>query len=218
MSISTTITSLQAELPHNVALVAVSKFHPSASIIEAYNAGQRIFAESRVQELVSKQAELPNDIEWRMIGHLQTNKVKYITPFISLIESVDSERLITEIDRCAAKVGRVVDILLEIHVAAEQSKHGWRWSELKEVVQSGALAQFQNIRVRGVMGMATYTDDEELIRHDFSELKSHFEELKSHFDNSFDTLSMGMSDDYKVAIECGSTSVRIGSYIFGNRV
>ncbi len=217
MSISSIIKTLQAELPEGVELVAVSKFHPTESIMEAYRAGQRVFGESRVQELITKHSELPRDIEWRMIGHLQSNKIKYIAPFISLIESVDSERLMVEIDKSAAKVGRVIDILLEIHVAAEESKDGWRWSELKEFVESGAIERLSNIRLRGVMGMATYTNDEERIRYDFNQLRDHFLELQSRFGEKFDTLSMGMSDDYPIAIECGSTSIRVGSMIFGNR-
>lgn len=217
MSISSIIKTLQAELPEGVELVAVSKFHPAESIMEAYNAGQRVFGESRVQELITKHSELPRDIEWRMIGHLQSNKIKYIAPFISLVESVDSERLMIEIDKSAAKVGRVIDILLEIHVAAEESKDGWRWSELKEFVESGAVEQLSNIRLRGVMGMATYTNNEERIRHDFNQLRNYFLELQPRFGEMFDTLSMGMSDDYPIAIECGSTSIRVGSMIFGNR-
>ncbi len=218
MSIQSTITSLHAQLPDNVELVAVSKFHSSESIRQAYSAGQRIFGESRVQELVAKQGELPNDIEWRMIGHLQCNKVKYIAPFISLIESVDSQRLIVEINRCALKVGRVIDILLEIHVAQEQSKDGWEWSELKEFIASDQIKEMKGIRLRGVMGMATYTDNQKRIRGDFNLLHEYFCELKPLFGESFDTLSMGMSDDYQAAIECGSTSVRIGSMIFGGRI
>ena len=184
---------------------------------EAYEAGQRVFGESRVQELLVKHEVLPNDIEWQMIGHLQTNKVRQIVPFISLIQSVDSVRLMECINREAERVGRVVDILLEIHVAEEESKTGWQYDELVEYLRSGAFAELKNIRVRGVMGMATNTDDEEVIRHDFERLAECKNELASHFDEAFDTLSMGMSDDYELAIECGSTMVRIGSSIFGNR-
>ncbi|MFR9649186.1 MAG: YggS family pyridoxal phosphate-dependent enzyme [Rikenellaceae bacterium] len=217
MSVSSIIRELHEQLPQGVNLVAVSKYHPAEAILEAYSAGQRIFGESRVQELVVKEESLPKDIEWRMIGHLQSNKVKYIAPFISLIESVDSSRLLSEISRCAVKAGRCIDILFEIHVAAEQSKHGWDWEALKSFVESGELTHMPNIRVRGVMGMATYTDDMTIVTQEFNELKGYFEQLSSYFDESFDTLSMGMSDDYKIAIECGSTSVRIGSRIFGSR-
>ena len=217
MAISTKIKELHTSLPQEVTLVAVSKFHPIEALNEAYEAGQRIFGESRVQELLVKHDALPKDIEWQMIGHLQTNKVRQIVPFVSLIQSVDSVRLAECINREAERIGRVVDILLEIHVAQEDSKTGWNYNELVEYLHSGAIAELKNIRVRGIMGMATNTDDEEVIRHDFERLAECKRELASHFDEEFDTLSMGMSDDYELAIECGSTMVRIGSSIFGNR-
>lgn len=217
MSIEQKIKELHSSLPQGVTLVAVSKFHPAEALQRAYDAGQRIFGESRVQELLVKHEALPNDIEWQMIGHLQTNKVRQIVPFVSLIQSVDSVRLIECINREAERIGRVVDILLEIHVAKEESKTGWQYDELVEYLQSGALAELKNIRVRGVMGMATNTDDEMVIRADFEQLAKHKEALALHFDASFDTLSMGMSDDFELAIECGSTMVRIGSSIFGER-
>ena len=185
--------------------------------MEAYEAGQRIFGESRVQELLVKHEALPKDIEWQMIGHLQTNKVRQIVPFISLIQSVDSVRLIECINREAERIGRVVDILLEIHVAQEESKTGWKYEELVEYLHSEAFSTLNNIRVRGIMGMATNTDDEQTIRADFEQLAKHYNNLKPLFSEEFDTLSMGMSDDYDLAIECGSTMVRIGSSIFGNR-
>ena len=217
MAISTKIEALQASLPQGVTLVAVSKFHPVEALKEAYEAGQRIFGESRVQELLVKYEALPKDIEWQMIGHLQTNKVRQIVPFISLIQSVDSVRLAECINREAERIGRVVDILLEIHIAQEESKTGWQYNSLVEYLQSGAFAELRNIRVRGVMGMATNTDDEAVIRHDFERLAECKRELAEHFGEEFDTLSMGMSDDYELAIECGSTMVRIGSSIFGDR-
>ena len=217
MSIGAKIEELQASLPQGVTLVAVSKFHPVEALNEAYEAGQRIFGESRVQELLVKHEALPKDIEWQMIGHLQTNKVRQIVPFISLIQSVDSIRLVECINREAERIGRVVDILFEIHIAQEESKTGWRYDELVDYLQSGAMAELKNIRVRGIMGMATNTDDEAVIRHDFERLAECKKELASHFGEAFDTLSMGMSDDYGLAIECGSTMVRIGSSIFGNR-
>ena len=217
MAISTKIKELHTSLPQGVTLVAVSKFHPIEALNEAYEAGQRIFGESRVQELLVKHEALPKDIEWQMIGHLQTNKVRQIVPFVSLIQSVDSVRLAECINREAERIGRVVDILLEIHVAQEDSKTGWNYSELVEYLQSGAMAELKNIRVRGIMGMATNTDNEEVIRHDFERLAECKRELTKHFGEGFDTLSMGMSDDYELAIECGSTMVRIGSSIFGNR-
>ena len=217
MAISTKIEALQASLPQGVTLVAVSKFHPVEALKEAYESGQRIFGESRVQELLVKYEALPKDIEWQMIGHLQTNKVRQIVPFISLIQSVDSVRLAECINREAERIGRVVDILLEIHIAQEESKTGWHYNSLVEYLQSGAFAELRNIRVRGVMGMATNTDDEAVIRHDFERLAECKRELAEHFGEEFDTLSMGMSDDYELAIECGSTMVRIGSSIFGDR-
>jgi pyridoxal phosphate enzyme (YggS family) len=217
MAIGAKIKELQSSLPQGVTLVAVSKFHPVESLQEAYNAGQRIFGESRVQELLAKHDTLPKDIEWQMIGHLQTNKVRQIVPFISLIQSVDSVRLIECINREAERIGRVVDILLEIHVAQEESKTGWDFDELQIFLQSGAMNALKNIRVRGVMGMATNTDNEAVIRADFERLEHHYSSLKPHFDEQFDTISMGMSDDYELAIECGSTMIRIGSSIFGNR-
>ncbi len=217
MSIAAKINELRASLPQSVELVAVSKFHSAEAIMEAYNAGQRIFGESRVQELLVKHETLPKDIEWQMIGHLQTNKVRQIVPFVSLVQSVDSVRLAECINREAERIGRIVDILLEIHVAQEESKTGWKYDELLLFLQSQEFKALKNIRVRGVMGMATNTDDEAVIRADFERLAYHYNELKSHFGEEFDTLSMGMSDDYELAVECGSTMVRIGSSIFGNR-
>ena len=217
MSINGKIEELHASLPQGVTLVAVSKFHPVESLMEAYNAGQRVFGENRVQELLTKQEVLPKDIEWHMIGHLQTNKVRQIVPFVSMIQSVDSVRLIECINREAERIGRVVDILLEIHVAQEESKTGWNYEELVEYLQSEAMAELKNIRVRGVMGMATNTDDEAIVRSDFERLAECKNELAPRFGEEFDTLSMGMSEDYALAIECGSTMVRIGSSIFGHR-
>ncbi len=217
MSIGAKIEQLHALLPPGVKLVAVSKFHPVEALMKAYEAGQRIFGESRVQELLVKYEALPKDIEWQMIGHLQTNKVRQIVPFISLIQSVDSIRLIECINREAERIGRVVDVLLEIHVAQEESKTGWKYAELVDYLQSDAFSALKNIRVRGVMGMATNTDDELVIRHDFEQLAEYKQLLAPYFNSDFDTLSMGMSDDYELAIECGSTMVRIGSSIFGER-
>ena len=217
MAIGAKIKELHASLPQGVRLVAVSKFHPVEALMEAYEAGQRIFGESRVQELLVKYEALPKDIEWQMIGHLQTNKVRQIVPFVSLIQSVDSVRLAKCINREAERIGRVVDILLEIHVAQEESKTGWQYNELVDYLHSAEFSALKNIRVRGIMGMATNTNDEAVIRADFEQLAKHYNELKSLFGEEFDTLSMGMSDDYPLAIECGSTMVRIGLSIFGNR-
>lgn len=217
MAICENISEILHELPSGVTLVAVSKTHPIEAIREAYDGGQRIFGESRPQELKAKYEALPHDIEWHMIGHLQTNKIKYIAPFVSLIHSVDSARLLEAINREARKCGRVIDCLLEIHVAQEQSKTGWEYSELIEYVRSGAMSEFENVRVRGVMCIATNTEQEAIVRSDFERLADHHAQLAPYFDEAFDTISMGMSDDYPLAIECGSTMVRIGSKIFGER-
>ncbi|MBQ5395448.1 MAG: YggS family pyridoxal phosphate-dependent enzyme, partial [Alistipes sp.] len=211
MSVENQIKRLHAALPEGVKLLAVSKFHPVEAIKEAYAAGQRAFGESRPQELKQKYELLPHDIEWHMIGHLQTNKVKYIAPFVHLIESLDSERLAEEIERQAAKCNRVIDCLLEIHVTEEESKSGWDYTELLSFVKRGGFASLPHIRLRGVMGMATFTDDESVVRADFERLAACKKELAEYFGEEFDTLSMGMSDDYPIAIEYGSTEVRIGS-------
>ena len=217
MSIKTEIERLHNELPEGVKLLAVSKFHPVEALREAYDAGQRAFGESRPQELKLKAETLPRDIEWHMIGHLQTNKVKYIAPFVMLIESLDSERLAQEINRQAEKCGRTIDCLLEIHVTDEESKSGWAYDELLSFVRGGGFAAYPNIRIRGVMGMATFTDDDAVVRHDFERLAACKAELAQYFGEEFDTLSMGMSDDYHIALEYGTTEVRIGSTIFGAR-
>ena len=218
MSVESQIKRIQGELPEGVKLLAVSKFHPVEAIVEAYEAGQRAFGESRPQELKQKYEVLPHDIEWHMIGHLQTNKVKYIAPFVHLIESLDSERLAEEIERQAAKCNRVIDCLLEIHITDEDSKSGWDYAELWEFVRRGGVKALPHIRLRGVMGMATFTDDEAVVRADYERLAACKAELAEYFGEEFDTLSMGMSDDYRLAIEYGSTEVRIGSTIFGERV
>lgn len=214
MSVANNLSAVLSSLPEGVTLVAVSKYHPIEAIWEAYNAGQRLFGESRVQELMVKYQALPKDIEWQMIGHLQTNKVKYIVPFISLIQSVDSQKLLETIDREAKKCGRVVDCLLEVHVAQEETKSGWEETSLREYLATDSIKQLQNVRIRGIMGMATNTDDSSIIRTDFERLRSLKQELEPIFDSNFDTLSMGMSDDYHIAIDCGSTMVRVGSKVF----
>lgn len=217
MSIASKILEIRSTLPDGVELVAVSKFHPVEAIEEAYAAGQRLFGESRVQELTVKYEQLPKDIKWQMIGHLQTNKVRAIAPFVSLIQSVDSQRLLECINREAERCGRVIDCLLEVHVTAEDSKSGWDVAELREYLNSGAIAELKNICIRGVMGMATFTDDEAVVRADFERIAAVKREFEEYFDSSFNILSMGMSDDYPIAIEYGSTMVRVGSYIFGAR-
>ncbi len=217
MSIKSEIENITSQLPAGVSLVAVSKTHSAEAVSAAYAMGQRRFGENRPQELKAKWEELPKDIEWHMIGHLQTNKVKMIIPFVSIIESLDSLRLAETIEREAVKCERVVDCLLEIHVAQEQSKTGWDYEELKQSVVEGAFRNMPHIRVRGVMGIATNTYDEAVVRRDFIKLNQCKEELSEWFGEEFDTLSMGMSDDYLIAVECGSTSVRVGSKIFGAR-
>ena len=217
MSIKERLKSILSTLPEGVTLVAVSKFHPVESIQEAYDAGQRNFGESRPQEMAAKYEALPKDIVWTMIGHLQTNKVKLIAPFVSLIASVDSERLVTEIERQAERCQRTIDILLEVHVADEETKSGWDIDELRTWIASGALSAMPHIRVRGLMTIATNSDDEGIIRRDFQTIKSLYDELKPTFGEAFDTLSIGMTDDYPIALEYGSTMVRIGTAIFGTR-
>lgn len=217
MNIKERLNRILTTLPEGVKLVAVSKFHPVESLQEAYDAGQRIFGESRPQEMTAKYEVLPKDIEWHMIGHLQTNKVKMIAPFVSMIASVDSARLIEEIEKQAAKYDRTIDILLEVHVAQEESKSGWDIQELDEYITSGTLQRMSHIRVRGVMTIATNTDNEQIIRRDFQTIQTIFNELKPRFGDYFDTLSIGMSDDYPIALEYGSTMVRIGTAIFGSR-
>lgn len=217
MSITERINKIRTELPDGVTLVAVSKTHSAEAIREAYDGGQRIFGESRPQELKSKYELLPHDIEWHMIGHLQTNKVKYIAPFVSLIHSVDSIRLLEVIDREAGKCERVIDCLLEIHVAREESKTGWDYNELLEEVQRGSFSRFANVRIRGVMCIATNTEDENTVRDDFERLIAYRNEVAPYFGEAFDVVSMGMSDDYPLAVECGSTMIRVGSKIFGHR-
>ena len=217
MSIKERLHRILSTIPEGVKLVAVSKFHPAERLQEAYDAGQRIFGESRPQEMTAKYELLPKDIEWHMIGHLQTNKVKYIAPFVSMISSVDSERLIEEIEKQAAKNNRTIDILLEVHVAQEETKSGWSIEELRAYLASGILNNMTHVRVRGVMTIASNTDDESIVRNDFATIRSIFEELKPQFGEAFDTLSIGMSDDYPIALEYGSTMVRIGTAIFGQR-
>ena len=204
----------------DVKLVAVSKYHPVEMLQEAYDAGQRIFGESHVQELDAKQKVLPTDIEWHFIGHLQTNKVKYIAPYVALIHAVDTLKLLKEINKQAEKVGRTIDCLLQVHVAKEETKFGFLPDELREMLEGNEWKELKNVRIRGLMCMATNTDDESQIHREFHEVKELFDELKTrrfHNDSTFTELSMGMSDDYKIAIAEGSTMIRVGSLIFGAR-
>lgn len=212
------IQSVVASLPETARLVAVSKFNPAEAVLQAYNCGQRLFGESKVQELTGKYEVLPKDIEWHFIGHLQTNKVKYIAPFISLIQSVDSLKLMKEIDAQAKKVNRVIDCLLEIHVAQEETKYGFSFEELRELFRERAFDVFENVNVVGLMGMASNTDDEVRIREEFRLLSDFYQEMKNSLAPQFRELSMGMSHDYHIAVEEGSTLVRVGSFIFGERI
>ena len=212
------IQSVVASLPETARLVAVSKFNPAEAVLQAYNCGQRLFGESKVQELTGKYEVLPKDIEWHFIGHLQTNKVKYIAPFISLIQSVDSLKLMKEIDAQAKKVNRVIDCLLEIHVAQEETKYGFSIDELRELFKARTFDVFENVNVVGLMGMASNTDDEVRIREEFRLLSDFYQEMKNSLAQQFRELSMGMSHDYHIAVEEGSTLVRVGSFIFGERI
>lgn len=222
MSIADNLLKYKSEIESDgVKLVAVSKNHPVEAVKEAYDAGQRVFGENLVQEMVEKQAQLPQDIEWHLIGHLQTNKVKYIAPFVKLIESVDSLKLLKEIDKQAAKHNRVIDCLLQIYIADEDTKFGLGFDEAVELLRSEEFDALQNVRIIGLMGIATNTSSEEQTSAEFNELKVLFDGIKvSYFrkDDFFKEISMGMSADYKLAIEEGSTMVRIGSNIFGKRV
>ncbi len=221
MSIEANILSLKTELdPLKVKLVAVSKTKPNEDILQAYQAGQRIFGENTVQELVKKQEELPKDIEWHLVGHLQSNKVKYIAPFISLIHAVDSLKLLAEVNKQAQKNNRIINCLLQIHIADEDTKFGLDFDEAIELLRSSEYQQMQHIRIVGLMGIATNTENQKKVSEEFYELRALFKGLKaSFFQNSEDfiELSMGMSSDYKLAIEQGSTMVRLGSNIFGER-
>ena len=222
MSIADNIKNLKREIELlNVRLVAVSKTKPVEDIEEAYAAGQRLFGENMVQEMVEKYEKLPKDIQWHQIGHLQTNKVKYIAPFISLIESVDSLKLLQEINKQAQKCDRVIDCLLQVYIADEETKYGLSFDEVIELLRSEEYAELKNIRIVGLMGIATNTDNEKQIKEEFYELKTLFDGIKQSFfrkEDSFKEISMGMSSDYKIAIEEGSTMVRLGSTIFGQRV
>ena len=214
MSIASVITQLHSELPSTVKLVAVSKFKPAEDILEAYGAGQRAFGENRPQELAAKAKVLPDDIEWHFIGHLQTNKLKQVLPYAALIESVDSEHLLTEIDRAARSAERTVDILLEVHIAAEQTKQGFTPEEALALARR--IDDFPGVRLRGVMGMATFTDDRDEVRREFRLLKDISSQLQA-IRPGCDEVSMGMSEDWRIAVEEGTTIVRIGSAIFGER-
>ncbi|MBW8199387.1 YggS family pyridoxal phosphate-dependent enzyme [Flagellimonas abyssi] len=216
MSIKDNLNQIKSELPERVTLVAVSKTKPNEDILEAYEAGQRVFGENKVQEMVQKWEDLPKDIDWHMIGHVQRNKVKYMAEFVSLIHGVDSPRLLKEINKQAKKHNRVIPCLLQIHIAEEDTKFGLDKAELEELIESDAFKAMENIKIVGLMGMATFTDDENQVSKEFAQLKSMFNDLKTKLDD-ITILSMGMSGDYQIAIEEGSNMVRIGSSIFGAR-
>lgn len=221
MSISSILSSIKTDLPDHVRLVAVSKFHPVEMIEEAYHAGQRIFGENHVQEMTQKHELLPKDIEWHFIGHLQTNKVKYIAPFVSLIHSVDSFKLLKEINKQAEKSQRVISCLLQIHIAQEETKFGFSFDECRTMLQEEDWKTLTHVQLCGVMGMATFTDDVQEVRNEFRSLKKFFDEIKENYfsnNDAFHEISMGMTDDYPIAIEEGSTLIRIGTKIFGERV
>lgn len=214
------IQAIKAGLPECVRLVAVSKFHPIEALQDAYDGGQRIFGESKVQEMTQKYEALPKNIEWHFIGHLQTNKIKYMAPYVALIHGVDSYKLLAEINKQAAKAGRIIPCLLQIHIAQEETKFGFSTEECRAMLEEGQWRQLDHVQIAGVMGMATNTEDETQIRREFSTLSAFFQEIKEAYFkevSSFKEISMGMSDDYPLAIEEGSTLIRIGSRIFGAR-
>ncbi len=218
--IGANIEKIQQETGHKVKLIAVSKTKPESLILEAYEAGQRIFGENKVQELVSKYENLPKDIEWHLIGHLQTNKVKYIAPFVSMIHSIDSYKLLEVTNKEALKNNRIINVLLQIYIAKEETKFGLSEAEAIDLINQKQLANLNNIQICGVMGMATNTENKEIIKNEFLNLKSIHESLKSSFfknDENFKEISMGMSGDYGIAADCGSTMIRVGSLIFGGR-
>ena len=220
MSIQSNIQELRKHIPSDVKLVCVSKFHPAETVMEAYDAGERIFGESRVQELVQKQPELPADIQWHFIGHLQTNKIKFIVPFVKLIHGVDSWKVLNEINKQAEKAAKKTACLLQVHIADEETKFGFSEEELIDLISGNELQNLHNVQIAGLMGMATFTGDENQVRKEFRTLKVLFDKIKSEYfsdDDAFCELSMGMSQDYQIAIEEGSTMIRIGTSIFGER-
>ena len=217
MSIAENIKSIKTGLPAHVTLVAVSKTKPVGELMEAYGAGQRVFGENKIQEMAEKHSQMPDDIEWHMIGHVQTNKVKIMAPFVSLIHAVDSLKLLEEIDKQAMKNNRVIDCLLQVYIAKEETKFGLDENELLELINSSGFKALENINVKGLMGMSTFTENQKVIENEFLFLKDIFDKLPVQKNYTPSILSMGMSGDYQLAIECGSTMVRIGSSIFGER-
>jgi len=219
--IVTRIAQLQKQLPQGVKLLAVSKYHPKEAIMEAYEAGQRLFGESRVQEMTEKWENLPKDIEWHFIGHIQTNKIKYMIPYVSFIHGIDSFYLLSEINKQAQKANRVVHCLLQLHVAKEETKFGFTFDECREMLTEGAWKDLKNVQITGIMAMASNTNNEAIVRQEFHSVNSFFQEIKADYfatQNEFCEISMGMSHDYPLAIEEGSTLIRVGTFIFGDRV
>ncbi len=219
MSIQSNLQHIKSTLPSNVTLVAVSKTKPVSDLMEAYEAGQRIFGENKIQEMTEKWQQMPKDIEWHMIGHVQSNKVKYMVPYVKLIHGVDSLKLLKEINRLAVKWRKHINVLLQIYIAEEETKFGLDEKELAEILHSEEVKQMTNITIQGLMGMASFTDDKEQIKREFLHLKAIFDKYKPFNSGNcqLNTLSMGMSGDYELAIECGSTMIRVGSSIFGSR-
>ncbi|AOC97349.1 hypothetical protein BB050_04271 [Flavobacterium anhuiense] len=218
MSIQSNLNTIKATLPEHVTLVAVSKTKPVSDLMQAYEAGQRIFGENKIQEMTEKWEQMPKDIQWHMIGHVQSNKVKFMAPYVTLIHGVDSLKLLQEINKQALKNNRTIDCLLQIYIAEEESKFGLDENELNELLTSAEFKELKNIRILGLMGMATFTEDQNQIKKEFTHLKSIFDSIQKSQDiKDFTIISMGMSGDYQLAIECGSTMVRIGSSIFGGR-
>lgn len=219
-NVAQNLKKVLADLPEGVRLVAVSKFHPVEMLREAYDAGQRIFGESHVQELMQKVEQMPKDVEWHFIGHLQTNKVKYLAPFISMIHAVDTVKLLREVNKQAERCGRVIDVLLELHIAEEETKYGFSPDACRQFLESGEWRELHHVRIRGLMMMATYTDDQAQIRGEMQVAANLFDEMKQTCfadEPSFSERSWGMSHDYRIAIETGATLVRVGTTIFGER-
>jgi len=219
MSIRENLIKIKATLPSHVTLVAVSKTKPVSDLMQAYEAGQRVFGENKIQEMTEKWQQMPKDIQWHMIGHIQSNKVKYMAPYVSLIHGVDSLKLLEEINKQAQKNNRIIDCLLQLHIAEEETKFGLNEEELSELLQSEIFENLKNIKIVGLMGMATFTENQTQIKKEFNHLKTIFDNNQQPTTDNrhLTTLSMGMSGDYQLAIECGSTMVRIGSSIFGGR-
>jgi PLP dependent protein len=217
MSIPDNLKTIKSSLPPNVTLIAVTKTHPVEKLMEVYNAGHLIFGENKVQEMCDKYEQLPKDIKWHLIGHLQTNKVKFVAPFVSLIHSVDTLKLLEEINKQALKNNRIIECLLQIYIANEETKFGLSFDEATQLLNSKELKQLNNVKIVGLMGMATNTEDQNQIRDEFHSLNKFFKILQTN-NNEMQTLSMGMSSDYKVAVEEGSNMIRVGSSIFGSRI